>query len=132
LVCGAAVAQCLLLLLLLLAAGCCPQPATRRLLLPTRCLQAHAYYNAATLRCILLLLLLLLLVVLLQVAAPNPLPAGFQVQLYDMEGFKLSYVMGDMLTLFKVSSHHEVLQIWLSTSAYMSVKFVLYCITWKA
>jgi hypothetical protein len=39
-----------------------------------------------------------------QVAAPNPLPAGFQVQLYDMEGFKLSYVMGDMLTLFKVSS----------------------------
>jgi hypothetical protein len=40
----------------------------------------------------------------MQVAAPNPLPAGFQVQFYDMEGFKLSYVMGDMLTLFKVSS----------------------------
>jgi hypothetical protein len=38
----------------------------------------------------------------MQVSAPNPLPAGFQVQFYDMEGFKLSYVMGDMLTLFKV------------------------------
>ncbi|WIA20652.1 hypothetical protein OEZ85_005030 [Tetradesmus obliquus] len=39
---------------------------------------------------------------LVHVAAPNPLPAGFQVQFYDMEGFKLSYVMGDMLTLFKL------------------------------
>jgi hypothetical protein len=26
----------------------------------------------------------------------------------DMEGFKLTYVMGDMLTLFKVSSQCEV------------------------
>jgi hypothetical protein len=52
----------------------------------------------------LLLLLGLLLRCYMQVAAPNPLPAGFQVQFYDMEGFKLSYIMGDMLTLFKVSS----------------------------
>lgn len=37
-----------------------------------------------------------------QVAAPDILPAGFQVQVYDMEGFKLGYVNGDMITLFKV------------------------------
>jgi hypothetical protein len=51
--------------------------------------------------------MMLLLQCCMQVSAPNPLPAGFQVQFYDMEGFKLSYVMGDMLTLFKVSSQCE-------------------------
>lgn len=38
----------------------------------------------------------------MQVAAPKPIPAGFQIQIYDLAGFKLSYVMGDMFSLFKV------------------------------
>jgi hypothetical protein len=36
-------------------------------------------------------------------AAPDPLPAGSQVQIYDMSGFKLSYAMGgDVMNLFQV------------------------------
>lgn len=38
----------------------------------------------------------------LQVAAPRPLPGGSQVQIFDLEGFKLSMVNGELITLFKV------------------------------
>lgn len=30
-------------------------------------------------------------------------PTMLQVQIYDLSGFKLSYVMGDMMQLFKAS-----------------------------
>jgi hypothetical protein len=37
-------------------------------------------------------------------AAPDPLPAGSQVQIYDLAGFKLSYAMGsEVMNLFHVS-----------------------------
>lgn len=35
-------------------------------------------------------------------AAPEALPAGFQVQVYDVKDVKLSYVNGDMIELFKM------------------------------
>jgi hypothetical protein len=36
-------------------------------------------------------------------AAPDPLPAGSQVQIYDLAGFKLSYAMGsEVMQLFQV------------------------------
>lgn len=39
---------------------------------------------------------------LTRVAAPEPLPAGCQVLLFDMAGFKFSYLMGDSFKLFQV------------------------------
>eukprot|EP00775_Hariotina_reticulata_P007831 gene7831-8028_t len=39
---------------------------------------------------------------LVKVAAPKPLPAGGQVQIYDLSGFKLSFFNLQMFTLFKM------------------------------
>eukprot|EP00882_Tetradesmus_deserticola_P003015 GHRQ01003201.1.p2 GENE.GHRQ01003201.1~~GHRQ01003201.1.p2 ORF type:complete len:209 (+),score=101.09 GHRQ01003201.1:336-962(+) len=40
---------------------------------------------------------------LVKAAAPDPLPAGSQVQIYDLAGFKLSYAMGgDIMSLFQL------------------------------
>ncbi|WIA09629.1 hypothetical protein OEZ85_009018 [Tetradesmus obliquus] len=39
---------------------------------------------------------------LTKVAAPRPLPGGSQVQIFDLEGFKLSMVNGELITLFKM------------------------------
>lgn len=42
---------------------------------------------------------------LVKVAAPDPLPAGAQVLLFDLTGFKLGCVMGDSMNLFQVSPY---------------------------
>lgn len=63
-----------------------------------------------------------------RVAAP---PAGslmlpVQVQIYDLAGFKLSYVMGDMFTLFKVrSTNTTCLGVARPTTTLLSLAFVL-------
>jgi hypothetical protein len=43
-------------------------------------------------------------------AAPDPLPAGSQVQIYDLAGFKLSYAMGsEVMNLFHVSCQQSLM-----------------------
>lgn len=58
---------------------------------------------------------------LVKVAAPGHLPAGGEVLLFDMAGFKLSFLMGESYNMFQASGRRVALQTYILCS--LSVQF---------